>query len=302
MIFNIGSSSVLFTTLALVFASLCSAGHSGEMTYYEAGLGACGYTNSNNDYIAALNGAMYSLDKCGCNANVCHGSKCIDVKIVDKCPGCAEGDLDVTPTAFAALTGSLSAGRVAITWSMSCGGHSSPGSGSAVVSRAPVVVPTTQAAIPKTTAAAVVAAPTKTAVVAVAQTTPAAFAQSTTAVVQTTPAATSTSQVPTTTATQAAITETPIVDGSATLANGTGSLNATNCLGSIKQGDQCDHSSSVATCSGVYFAVCDSNNKWVVRSCSLGTVCKPFRAGFGCAVITANDQKALNVSSCPELS
>jgi expansin (peptidoglycan-binding protein) len=37
------------------------------------------------------------------------------VRVVDSCPGCAHGDLDLSQTAFAELA-PLSAGRIAITW------------------------------------------------------------------------------------------------------------------------------------------------------------------------------------------
>ncbi|KAJ7057959.1 hypothetical protein C8F01DRAFT_1027365 [Mycena amicta] len=48
-------------------------------------------------------------------ATVTHGDKSIQVKIVDRCEGCAEGDIDLTPAAFAALA-DMSLGRTSVKW------------------------------------------------------------------------------------------------------------------------------------------------------------------------------------------
>jgi hypothetical protein len=48
-------------------------------------------------------------------ATVTHGGKSIQVKIVDRCVGCAVGDIDLTPTAFAALA-DVGLGRTSVTW------------------------------------------------------------------------------------------------------------------------------------------------------------------------------------------
>jgi hypothetical protein len=48
-------------------------------------------------------------------ATVKHGGKSINVKIVDRCEGCADGDIDLTPTAFAALA-DMGLGRTDVEW------------------------------------------------------------------------------------------------------------------------------------------------------------------------------------------
>lgn len=48
-------------------------------------------------------------------ATVKHGGKSIVVKIVDRCEACAIGDIDLTPTAFAALA-DMSLGRTDVEW------------------------------------------------------------------------------------------------------------------------------------------------------------------------------------------
>ena len=46
------------------------------------------------------------------------GSQPVTVTVVDMCPPCAEGDLDLSPAAFRQMAGgSLDAGRVDIVWS-----------------------------------------------------------------------------------------------------------------------------------------------------------------------------------------
>lgn len=48
-------------------------------------------------------------------ATVTHGGKSIQVKIVDRCEGCAEGDIDLTPAGFAALA-DMGLGRTDVEW------------------------------------------------------------------------------------------------------------------------------------------------------------------------------------------
>jgi len=48
-------------------------------------------------------------------ATVTHGKKSIQVKIVDRCEGCAQGDIDLTPAAFAALA-DPALGRTDVEW------------------------------------------------------------------------------------------------------------------------------------------------------------------------------------------
>lgn len=89
---------------------------SGEATWYDAdGTGACGSKTSNASLVAAMNGAQYSKEVCGKCAEVKGPRGTVTVKILDKCPGCKEGDLDLSETAFAKIA-KLSEGRVKITW------------------------------------------------------------------------------------------------------------------------------------------------------------------------------------------
>lgn len=89
---------------------------SGEATYYDAdGTGACGSPTSNASLVAAMNGVQYSKAVCGKCAEVKGPLGSVVVKILDKCPGCSEGDLDLSETAFVKIAKKID-GRVKITW------------------------------------------------------------------------------------------------------------------------------------------------------------------------------------------
>lgn len=53
---------------------------------------------------------------CGLNIRLQRGGNSVDVKIVDRCVGCAETDIDVAPAVFEKLA-NLAQGRVAVDWS-----------------------------------------------------------------------------------------------------------------------------------------------------------------------------------------
>ncbi|CAF3998887.1 unnamed protein product [Rotaria sp. Silwood1] len=100
----------------------------GKATYYivSSGNTACGTRHGDNEYIAALNGAQFDPHTPNGNPNrntLCNklakvvGPKgSITVKVVDKCPGCRYGDLDLSRAAFQAAVGNLGIGIASITW------------------------------------------------------------------------------------------------------------------------------------------------------------------------------------------
>ncbi|KAJ2707246.1 hypothetical protein FB645_000923 [Coemansia sp. IMI 203386] len=96
---------------------------SGDGTYFTPGLGSCGLTNTDDDLIVAINAPQYGETANPNNAPVCN--KCIlakgpkgevKVTVTDRCPVCAHGDLDFSPSAFEKIA-DFDEGRVAITWS-----------------------------------------------------------------------------------------------------------------------------------------------------------------------------------------
>ncbi len=91
----------------------------GEATYYDAdGTGACAFGKSSDLLVAALNKTQYSKAQCGKCAYVTGPKGSVMIKIVDLCPGCGDGDLDLSETAFAKVA-DLDDGRVKITWHFS---------------------------------------------------------------------------------------------------------------------------------------------------------------------------------------
>ncbi|KAJ3837462.1 plant expansin [Lentinula raphanica] len=109
-------------------ASSSGAKYSGDATYYEPGLGACGETNAPGDSIVAI--AAPTFDKypgatsnpnnnpiCNKPITIYYGSKSVTATITDRCAGCAgEADIDMTSSLFQSLVGDLGKGRVSITW------------------------------------------------------------------------------------------------------------------------------------------------------------------------------------------
>jgi expansin (peptidoglycan-binding protein) len=90
----------------------------GDGTYYDAdGTGACSFEASPGDrLVAALNGPDYAHAAwCGACLAVSGPSGEVVVRVVDQCPGCKHGDLDLSKEAFARIA-PLSAGRVRIAW------------------------------------------------------------------------------------------------------------------------------------------------------------------------------------------
>jgi expansin (peptidoglycan-binding protein) len=94
------------------------ASESGDGTYYAAdGTGACSFDASPTDLmVAAMNAPDYATAAwCGACLEVQGPNGTITVRVVDECPGCQHGDLDLSQQAFQQIA-ALSAGRVPITW------------------------------------------------------------------------------------------------------------------------------------------------------------------------------------------
>lgn len=124
--------STVAALVALTTSSLVSAApaqpmdkrimHSGQATYYAVGLGACGWTNGDNEFVVALNQPQYERNNggnCGQTIRVCNeqNGNCETAKVVDECPGCADGSLDMAPALFSALNnGNMDAGVFPISW------------------------------------------------------------------------------------------------------------------------------------------------------------------------------------------
>ncbi|RXW11964.1 hypothetical protein EST38_g13890, partial [Candolleomyces aberdarensis] len=79
-----------------------------KFTYYDAqtgNRGACGTFIGNNDFAVALNtpqyGGGYPGPNCFKKVTISFGGKTATATILDQCPGCPYGGLDLTPALFA---------------------------------------------------------------------------------------------------------------------------------------------------------------------------------------------------------
>ncbi|KAI0384922.1 RlpA-like double-psi beta-barrel-protein domain-containing protein-containing protein [Hypomontagnella monticulosa] len=105
----------------IIVALSCTLGYaaafSGDITYYEPGLGSCGETSSDSDRVVALAPAQFASDPqaCGKTIQISMNNKTTTAKVVDKCPSCADGSIDVSSTAFQDLA-PLTIGRAQIEW------------------------------------------------------------------------------------------------------------------------------------------------------------------------------------------
>ncbi|OLE51933.1 MAG: hypothetical protein AUG51_20540 [Acidobacteria bacterium 13_1_20CM_3_53_8] len=101
--------------------------YTGDLTYYAPGLGACGVTSTNGDAIVAVSHIIFDAVSVGSDPNqnpLCgkmirasnNAKASVDLKVVDRCVGCASRDLDVTEDVFAKLA-DPNLGRVKVQWS-----------------------------------------------------------------------------------------------------------------------------------------------------------------------------------------
>ncbi|OJD31710.1 riboflavin aldehyde-forming enzyme [Diplodia corticola] len=108
-----------------------SEAHTGDLTFYAPGLGACGETSTDDDDIVSLSWKIWDEVQTGTDPNqvVLCGKKIrarrfnedvsaersVDLTVVDRCTGCEPTDIDVSPGAFEKLA-PVASGRVTVTW------------------------------------------------------------------------------------------------------------------------------------------------------------------------------------------
>jgi len=95
-----------------------------RFTFYDAGLGACGKTNVASDLIVALKsdqfGSGYPGPHCFEKIRISYNGKESDATIMDECPGCPHGALDLSRGLFK-LFASEDVGVIYGSWSFAGG-------------------------------------------------------------------------------------------------------------------------------------------------------------------------------------
>lgn len=98
--------------------------YSGQATWFVDGLGACGKVNGPNDFIVALNTPQYGSGspgpQCFKSITIYAGGKSAVATIMDECPTCDYGSLDMSHGLFLHFN-PISVGEFPITWSYNDG-------------------------------------------------------------------------------------------------------------------------------------------------------------------------------------
>lgn len=104
--------------------------HTGDGTYYDTGLTACGDNNTNDELIVAVSEDLFdnypgynrvnpnTNPICGKQITANYQGRSVTVRVTDRCTGCAKYDLDFTPTGLGTLDPNyLIDGRIhGVTW------------------------------------------------------------------------------------------------------------------------------------------------------------------------------------------
>ncbi|GAN09626.1 riboflavin aldehydeforming enzyme [Mucor ambiguus] len=96
---------------------------SGSGTYYKVGSGSCGERDTDNELVVAMNKAQMdngsnpnSNPKCDKMVSITGDIGTVTARVVDTCPACANGALDMSPTTFKRVCGDLAEGVCNISW------------------------------------------------------------------------------------------------------------------------------------------------------------------------------------------
>ncbi|TFK42954.1 hypothetical protein BDQ12DRAFT_677080 [Crucibulum laeve] len=103
---------------------------SSRWSFYDVGLGACGQHNTENDFIVAMNtpqyGSGYPGPNCFKTITMTYGGKTATAKVMDQCPGCPWGGLDLSRGLFRYFA-SEDAGIIYGEWSFNSDGGGGDG-------------------------------------------------------------------------------------------------------------------------------------------------------------------------------
>lgn len=108
---------------AVVLEDRGAATKSGDITYYDVGMGSCGHDDSgkgdSENIVAVSPGVMGGGDDSACGRKVTIKGPNGEVTAIvrDKCVSCGNGSIDVSAKVFKDVVGDLGVGRSAVTWS-----------------------------------------------------------------------------------------------------------------------------------------------------------------------------------------
>jgi len=110
------------SALNLTSRSLEKRFDNARFTFYDAGLGACGKTNTGADFIVAVNPVQYAGGAhCFETITITAMGKSHTAQIVDLCPGCPDGGLDFSRSLFSFFA-PQSVGVLTGQWNFGSGG------------------------------------------------------------------------------------------------------------------------------------------------------------------------------------
>jgi expansin (peptidoglycan-binding protein) len=93
--------------------------YTGRATFYAAdGSGNCSFDKSSDLMVGAMNQTDYGNSQaCGAHLKVTGPNGTVTIRVVDRCPECPPGAIDLSQQAFAKIA-PVSAGRVSISWKL----------------------------------------------------------------------------------------------------------------------------------------------------------------------------------------
>ncbi|KAK4641598.1 hypothetical protein QC761_500460 [Podospora bellae-mahoneyi] len=111
----------IFASSAMAAPTNAAAAASGP----SVGLGACGQLHQDSEFVVALSRTDFNTQTPGGNPNnnlsavaasaPAFEGKSVEVAVVDRCPACSAGSLDLSPAAFSQLA-YLGRGRIQGSW------------------------------------------------------------------------------------------------------------------------------------------------------------------------------------------
>lgn len=120
-------TTLALATLSAQGASVQKRSTSGRGTFYDVGMGNCGWQNSASEFVVALNTAQYGSTSqvsgaCGQTITVNYNGKSAQARVVDSCPTCPYGGLDLSTGLFSHLTnGNMGLGVIQLSWDWGSG-------------------------------------------------------------------------------------------------------------------------------------------------------------------------------------